>query len=119
MATFSTSGLNLSALAGASSAALTSVASSICCIGPLAITLLGVNGAILGAVIKPYRPILLTVAAVLLAFAYWRLQRSRNVAEGAACSIQAMRVQKKVLRASVVIWIAALGIGYAADQYWL
>ncbi len=119
MATSSNSGLNLSALAGASSAALTSVASSICCIGPLAITLLGVNGAILGAVIKPYRPILLTAAAVLLAFAYWRLQRSRNVAEGAACSIQAMRVQKKVLRASVVIWIAALGIGYAADQYWL
>ena len=96
-----------------------SIFASICCIGPLAITLLGVNGAILGAVIKPYRPILLTSAAVLLAFAYWRLQRSRNVAKGAACSIKAMRAQKIVLRASVVIWIAALGIGYAADQYWL
>ncbi len=72
------SGLNISALAGASSAALTSVASSICCIGPLAITLLGVNGAILGAAIKPYRPILLTVAAVLLAISYWRLKRSQS-----------------------------------------
>jgi hypothetical protein len=30
-----------------------------------------------------------------------------------------MRVQKIVLRAGVVIWIAAAGIGYAADQYWL
>jgi hypothetical protein len=85
----------------------------------LAITLLGVNGAILGAAIKPYRPILLTVAAVLLAFAYWRLRRSQNVTEGAACSIQPMRVQKMVLWAGVVIWIAAAGIGYAADQYWL
>ncbi len=115
----SSSGFNLSALAGASSAALTSVASSICCIGPLAITLLGVNGAILGAAIKPYRPILLTAAAVLLAFAYWRLTSARNGAEGAVCSIRAMRLQKIVLWIGVVIWIAAVIIGYAADQYWL
>jgi len=79
------SALNLSALAGSASAALTSVASSICCIGPLAITLLGVNGAILGAAIKPYRPILLTVAAMLRAFSYWRLRRSRNGVAGTSC----------------------------------
>jgi hypothetical protein len=119
MATSLKSGINISALAGASSVALTSVASSICCIGPLAITLLGVNGAILGAAIKPYRPLFLTVAAMLLTFAYWRLRRSKSGAEGAVCSIQAMRVQKIVLRAGVVIWFAAVGIGYAADQYWL
>ena len=119
MATSSSSGFNLSALVGASSAALTSVASSICCIGPLAITLLGVNGAILGAAIKPYRPLLLTAALFLLAFAYWRLMGSRNGAEGAVCSIRAMRLQKIVLWTGVVIWIAAVIIGYAADQYWL
>ena len=115
----SSSGFNLSALVGASSAALTSVASSICCIGPLAITLLGVNGAILGAAIKPYRPILLTAALVLLAFAYWRFKGSRNGAEGATCSIRAMRLQKIMLRIGVVTWIAAVIIGYTADQYWL
>ncbi len=115
----SSSGFNLSALAGASSAALTSVASSICCIGPLAITLLGVNGAILGAAVKPYRPLLLTVAIVLLAFAYWRLKSSRNSSEGAVCSIGAMRLQKIVLWIGVAIWISAVIIGYAADQYWL
>ena len=119
MVTSSNSGFNLSALVGASSAALTSVASSICCIGPLAITLLGVNGAILGAAIKPYRPLLLTAALFLLAFAYWRLMGSRNGAEGAVCSIRAMRLQKIVLWTGVVIWIAAVIIGYAADQYWL
>ncbi len=115
----SSSGLNLSALAGASSAALTSVASSICCIGPLAITLLGVNGAILGAAIKPYRPFLLTAASVLLAFVFWRLMSSRNEGEGATCSIRAVRLQKIVLWIGVVIWISAVVIGYAADQYWL
>ena len=119
MTAFSKLGMNIGALAGASSAALASVASSICCIGPLAITLLGVNGAILGAAIKPYRPILLTAAALLLAFAYLRLRRSWNGAEGAACSTRAMQVQKTVLWGGVVIWIAAVGIGYAADQYWL
>ncbi len=113
------SGINLSALVGASSAALTSVASSICCIGPLAITLLGVNGAILGAAIKPYRPFLLTAALLLLAFAYWHFMGSRNGAEGAVCSIRAMRLQKIVLRVSAIIWITAVIIGYAADQYWL
>jgi len=115
----SSSGLNLSALAGASSAALTSVASSICCIGPLAITLLGVNGAILGAAIKPYRPILLGVALVLLAFAYWRFMNSRDRSDHAACSIRAMQLQKIVLRTGTAIWILAVIIGYAADQYWL
>ncbi len=113
------SGFNLSALVGASSAALTSAASSICCIGPLAITLLGVNGAILGAAIKPYRPYLLTAAFVLLAFAYWRLMKVPAGGEGASCSIRAMRLQKIVLWVGVVIWVAAVIIGYAADQYWL
>ncbi len=115
----SSSGFNLSALVGASSAALTSVASSICCIGPLAITLLGVNGAILGAAIKPYRPFLLTAALVVLAFAYWRFLSLRKAGEGASCSIRALRLQKIVLSIGVVIWIAAVVIGYAADQYWL
>ncbi len=115
----SSSGFNLSALVGASSAALTSVASSICCIGPLAITLLGVNGAILGASIKPYRPYLLTTALVLLGFAYWRLMKSPGGGEAAGCSIRAMRLQKMVLWVGVVIWVAAVIIGYAADQYWL
>ena len=119
MAISSSSGFNLGALVGASSAALTSVASSICCIGPLAITLLGVNGAILGAAIKPYRPFLLAPALALLAFAYWRLVSPRNGGEGAACSIRAMRLQKTVLWVGVVIWVAAVMIGYAADQYWL
>ncbi len=115
----SISGINLSALVGAFSAALTSVASSICCIGPLAITLLGVNGAILGAAIKPYRPFLLTAALVVLAFAYWRFKSSRNGSEGASCPIRAIRLQKIMLRIGVATWIGAVIIGYAADQYWL
>ena len=79
-------GLNLSSITGAAAAALTSAASSICCIGPLAIALLGVNGAILGATIKPYLPYLLTRALSLLAFAYWLFMNSRKAGVGAVCS---------------------------------
>ena len=69
------SGISFSAISGALSAALSSAASSICCIGLLAITLFGVNGAILGAAVKPYRPLLLAVALALLVFAYWRVNK--------------------------------------------
>ena len=40
---------------GSAVTALTSAAASACCIGPLAITLLGVNGVILAAAFKPPR----------------------------------------------------------------
>lgn len=42
-------------LFGGPAAAVSSAAPSICCIGALAIALLGVNGAILAAAFKPYR----------------------------------------------------------------
>jgi len=42
-------------VAGAIGAALTSAAAALCCIGPLALTLLGVNGMILAAGLKPYQ----------------------------------------------------------------
>jgi hypothetical protein len=112
-------GFNLSSITGATAAALTSAASSICCIGPLAIALLGVNGAILGAAIKPYRPYLLTLALSLLAFAYWRVKKTGQPGVSAVCSARAMRVQKSVLWIGAAFWVAAVLIGFAADRYWL
>ena len=44
-----------SSIVGAGTA-LTSAAASICCIAPAGIAILGVNGAILAAGLKPYRP---------------------------------------------------------------
>ena len=112
-------GLNIGALVGSSSAALTSAASSICCIGPLAITLLGVNGAILGAAIKPYRPFLLTVSGFMLLLAFWLYLRPAANFSGVACSTRTRRIQKSSLWTGVGLWVAALLIGFAADRYWL
>jgi hypothetical protein len=109
---------DLSTIVGAVSATVTSAASSICCIGPLAITLLGVNGAILGAAIKPYRPYLLAVAAVLLGFAFWRVFGPRMSAQGAGCSIRARKVQRIALWIGAATWMTAWLVGFAADRYW-
>lgn len=48
---------------------------SLCCIGPWAVTLLGVSGAVTLARWQPYRVYILAVAAVPLGWAFWRVYR--------------------------------------------
>src|SRR5260370_34181223 len=79
-------------------AAATSAAASICCIGPLAIALLGVNGAILAAAFKPYRVYLLGGSLVLLASAFWSAYRRPPMRDGAACPVAAGAPAPKVPR---------------------
>lgn len=103
-------------------AGLTSTAASICCIGPLAITLLGVNGAILAAGIKPYRPYLLASSLLMLGFAFWRVygRRAHGVgATGESCPVNASRWTTLILWAAAAMWVAAVLIQVAADRYWL
>src|SRR2546428_12079152 len=78
-------------------AAVTSAAASICCIGPLAIALLGVNGAILAAAFKPYRVYLLSGSLVLLAGAFWSGYRRAPPRGGAACPVPAGRSARTLL----------------------
>ena len=112
--------LDLAALFGASSAALTSAAASICCAGPWALALLGINGVILGAAIKPYRIYLLAASVPLLAYAYWRLRASRRASvAGEACATQVGPVQRITLWIAIGLWLGAIVISFAADRYWL
>lgn len=112
---------DLSATAGSVLAGLTSTAASICCIGPLAITLLGVNGAILAAGFKPYRPYLLGASLLMLVFAFWRIYgRRAGGASGAdSCSVGAPRWTRIILWAAAALWVLAVVIQVAADRYWL
>src|SRR6266853_402450 len=84
-------------------AAVTSAAASICCIGPLAIALLGVNGAILAAAFKPYRVYLLSGSLVLLAGAFWSADRRTRI----------------LLWVALGLWIGAVVIQYLANRLWL
>ena len=115
--------LRMGSLTGAASAALGSAAASICCIGPLAITLLGVQGAIVAAGIKPYRWYLLAGSFVLIGLAFWSVYRPspRKVTAGASCSIGAGggRVSRLVLWTASGIWVAAVALNIAIDQQWL
>ncbi len=111
--------LQATSLLGGAGAAVTSTAASICCIGPLAIALLGVNGAILAAGFKPYRFYLLGASVVLLGFAFWSVYGGRRVRDGAACPARPGRWTKAVLWTALGVWIGAVVIQFLADRFWL
>jgi len=104
---------------GSAVTALTSAAASVCCIGPLAIALLGVNGAILAAAFKPYRVYLLSGSLILLAGAFWSAYRPAPVRNGAACPVPTGRWTRLVLWVALGLWIGAVVIQYLANRLWL
>lgn len=106
-------------LLGGTAATVTSAAASICCIGPMAIALLGVNGAILAAAFKPYRGPLLGGSLVLLAGAFWSAYRGAPPRGGAACPASPGRRTKIALWVALGLWIGAVLIQYLANRLWL
>jgi hypothetical protein len=92
---------------------------SVCCVGPLAITLLGVNGVILAAAFKPYRWYILAASLVLLALAWWGVYRGWRVRPGAACGVRAGRATQVVLWVSVAVWLTAVAVNLFVNEYWL
>lgn len=107
-------------IAGAIGATLTSAAAALCCIGPLALTLLGVNGMILAAGLKPYRFYLIGGAGLLLALAFWMSYRPvRSVVSSAACQLPkpgTVRLTRAVLWLSAAIWLASFILQFFVDR---
>ncbi len=101
-------------MVGATSAALASVGAALCCIGPLALTLLGVNGMILAASIKPYRFYLLGVSALMLGVAFWLAYRPRRF--GAHCPARALTFRKAVLWGTAALWMGSLVLQFVYDK---
>ncbi len=104
-------------LAGAAGAAITSAAASICCIGPLALTLLGVNGMIFAAGLRPYRFYLLGVSLVFLGLAFWSTYRPLD--RVASCPTRANRFSRIVLWVATGLWVGALILQFVAKRLWL
>ncbi len=102
-------------LGGAVGAALTSAAAGLCCIGPLALTLLGVNGMILAAGLKPYRFHLLALSSLMLALAFWTVYRPVR-GPAVACPTRTGRVTRVVLWLTGVVWMVALVLQFVADK---
>ncbi|NQD37980.1 mercuric ion transporter MerT [Permianibacter sp. IMCC34836] len=82
------------------------ILASSCCLGPLVLVTLGFSGAWIGnlAVLEPYRPYLLAVAVVAMAFAWRRIFRpATTCAPGDICATPPMRARYRFL-----FWVVAL-----------
>ena len=102
------------AVGGAAVAAVASVGAALCCVGPVALTLLGVNGMILAAGLKPFRWYLLIASGGFLLLAYWTMYR-RRPGESASCSTRSHSVMRFTLWASATLWIGALILQFVGN----
>lgn len=88
----------------------------LCCIGPWAVVLFGVSGAVTMARWAPFRPYIIAVAAAMLAWAFWRVYRPQPVCEDGSCPAGPSIWLK------VMLWVAAIMIVlafFADDLQWI
>lgn len=92
--------------AGALGGALAAGFAGLCCVGSVSVALLGVGGALAASQLTPYRPVLLLVAAALLAFGFWRAY-GRRVVGGGSCPVRAGPTARAMLWIGAAAWVAA------------
>ena len=88
----------------------------LCCIGPWAVVLFGVSGAVTMARWAPLRPYIISVAAVMLAWAFWRVYGPQAVCEDGECPPTASVWLK------IMLWVAAAMVViafFAQDLQWV
>lgn len=88
----------------------------LCCIGPWAVVLFGVSGAVTMARWAPLRPYIITAAALMLVWAIWRVYRRRPVCEDGSCPTGPSTWLK------VMLWVAAVMVVlafFAEDLQWI
>ncbi len=94
---------------GAVGAALTATIASLCCVGPIVVSVLGVSGAVLAARVGPYRPHLMAASLLLLGASFWLADGSPALSpSGAACPTRSGRATRLVLWIAAFAWIVAL-----------
>ena len=110
---------------------LSTLASTIglCCVGPWAVTLFGVSGAVALARWEPVRPYILGAAGLMLVWAFWQTYRSRQPAQQSAaqfdqqlecsdglCEARSRTWLRLMLWPSAVLLVLAF---FAPDLQWL
>ncbi len=88
----------------------------LCCIGPWAVVLFGVSGAVTMARWAPFRPYIIGVAVIMLAWAFWRVYRPQPICEDGSCSKGPSTWLK------VMLWVAAAMVVlafFADDLQWI
>ncbi len=90
----------------------------LCCIGPWAVALFGVSGAIVMARWQPVRPYVLGLALVMLGWAFWRIYgpSRKRLCDAGLCS------PKPSIWLQISLWLAVVLVilAFFADQLqWL
>lgn len=88
----------------------------LCCIGPWAVVLFGVSGAVTMARWAPVRPYIVGVAALMLAWAFWRVYRPQPVCEEGSCPTGPSTWLKAMLWVAAVMVVVAF---FADDLQWI
>lgn len=88
----------------------------LCCIGPWAVVLFGVPGAVTLARWAPFRPYVLGIAMLMLAWAFWRVYRPRPACDDQQCAAGPSAGLKVMLWIAAVITLAAL---FAGELQWI
>lgn len=85
---------------------------SICCIGPVLLSLAGLGGAALLVRFEPYRPFFLAASAALLGAAFYLTYRrtpAASCAPGSDCVLPGARRGQKIL-----LWLVTAAVVFAA-----
>ena len=88
----------------------------LCCIGPWAVALFGVSGAISMARYDFLRPYILTTALILLAWVFWQVYRPQVVCADGSCAAGPSFWLKAALWFAATLTIAAF---FADELQWL
>ena len=96
---------------------LAAVGASLCCILPVAVVVLGVGSAALGAKLEPFRPYLLGLTVVLLGTAFYQVYKPNReeCAPGQSCAVSVGQRWQRI-----IVWVVAiLALAVAAFPYYV
>ena len=88
----------------------------LCCIGPWAVVLFGVSGAVTMARWEPFRPYILAVALAMLAWAFWRVYRPQPACADGSCPAGPSPWLKVMLWVALLLVVLAF---FAEELQWL
>jgi len=95
-------------------AVIAAIAASLCCILPVAVALLGVGSAALGAKFEPFRPWLAGLTVIFLGIAFYQAYKPVECEPGEACAVPASRRRHRI-----ALWIvAAVAVALMAFPYY-
>lgn len=94
------------------------IGASLCCVGPLFLLVIGVNGAWIAnlTVLGPYSPFFIVLVLSFFTFAGWQIFKPQALCDsGTACSFPKVRRRRKI------IYIITLFIAFAmvSSPYWI